>query len=209
MKKKQLVELGQESLAGGDVPAELRGKYHQAVVEKFLEMAWEDILQNLFLTVGLDRMLFDSFAKPFKCFVLNDTDRGERYINLPIQLIPLTPKQAAIRSISMYRGQNVAFAPIQNTSLPMWGEMEAMRIDDTVAYYLEGQKIFFPGPNQPPIDGELMLKLICPFSAFEDDDQVSVPGGKNEMLFDAMYQFMNRRGNRAVEVNDNNSDQKL
>jgi hypothetical protein len=202
--KEQLIELGQESLAGGEPSAAMRQKYHHAVVAQFLGMAYDDLLQILFADAKGDTMVFDAFTKPFKAIVAYDSARDEKYITLPAKMIPLTPKQAGIRAISMYKGQQIAFAPVQSTASPMWAEMEAMKIDSTISYYLEGESsVFFPGPNVPETGAQLMVKLICTFAEFADTDEITVPGGKNEVLFNSMYQFMNRRGNRKQDTNDN------
>lgn len=201
--KKQLIELGIESLCGGNPTPALLSKYHPAVVSKFLGMAYADLLQNLFDNGKKDYMVFDTYTKPFPAIVEYDAERDERFIRLPAPMIPLTPKQAGIRSLSMYKGQKIGFAFIQSTALPIWEESEAMAIDGTVACYLEGEKIFFRNPNAPEVGAKLMVKMVCDFESFEDTDIISVPGGKNEVLFDSMYQFMNRRGNKKQDTNDN------
>lgn len=204
--KAKLTELAQESLAGGEANASIRDKYHLAVIEQYLDLAYADIMQEEFNNAGNDFTVFDNFAKPYKCTVLYDEGRDEKYFVMPVTLIPLKPKQAGLRSISMFRGQQVAFAPIGNASVPMWNELEAMRVDSTIAYYIEDNKVFFP-MNAPNKDAQLMVKVITPYAELDDNDNVYVPGGKNEMLFQRMYQFMNLRGNREDEYNDNNSIQ--
>lgn len=201
--KNKLIELAIESLSGGDAPAEMRGKYHPAVIELYLDMAFSDILQEEFQNAGSDFTIFDSFAKPYKCIVKKDDDREQKYFDLPVTLIPLRPKQAAIRSISLYNGERLAFAPIQNASMPMWDELEAMKIDDTCSYSIEGSRVEF-FMNAPLTGAEILVKMITPFADLLDNDDVFVPGGKNAMLFQRMYQFMSLRGNSKDEINDNN-----
>lgn len=208
-KKSILIELGQSALSGGDVAAEIRNKYHSSVVEQFLGLAWADIIQEQFkLSVsGNDFTIFDNFAKPFYADVLYDDDREEAYFVMPVSIIPLQPKQAAVRSISLKKSQQLAFAPIQNASMPMWSELEAMRIDNvTVSYYLEGNNVYFPFTH-PETLSKLLIKVICPFDALDDDDDVFVPGGQNEALFMKMFQIMVQQGNKNVEYNENNSTQ--
>ena len=208
MRKDKLIELAQESLAGGDVSAELRGKYPKPVIELYLDMAYSDVMQEEFEKAGSDMTIFDNAARPYKVLVDYNKDTEMRFFALPVQLIPLRPNQAAIRSISMYKGQQVAFAPISNSSIPVWNELEAMGIDSTCSYMIEDNNVVLYR-NAPQVGAEIMVKIITPFSELSDTDNVTVPGGKNEMLFQRMYSFMSLRKNIKTEYNDNNSDQKL
>ncbi len=206
--KAQLVELAQEALAGGEVVAELRGKYHEAVVSLFLGMAYTDIIQTGFNNAGSDYSVFDNLAKRYYGKVEESTITGKRFYKIPVPLIPLTPKHACIRSVSLQYGQQRAFAPISNTSAPIWGELEAMRVDSTCAYMIEENEIIFE-LNPPPVGADLLVKIIPSFENYDDDDTVVVPGGQNTALFTQMYQIMSLRGNRDLQINDNNSTQKL
>jgi len=205
--KVKLIQLGQESLAGGDAPAEIRGKYHSAVIEQYLDMAYADILQDQFDTAGNDFTKFDNFAKGYQCTIAYNKETELKYFDLPVTLIPLSPKQAGIRSISMFKGQQMAFAPIQNSSIPMWDELEAMQVDtETCAYMVEeNQCVLYK--NAPDIGAILLVKVITPFAELKSSDTVYVPGGKNSILFQRMYQFMSLRGNSAEKYNDNTSVQ--
>lgn len=206
--KAVLVELGQEALSGGDAPAELRGKYHKAVIEQYLGLAYADVLQTQFDEAGSDFTVFDNAAKRFKCTIALNEELGMKYFDLPASLIPMKPKQAGLRSISMLKGQQIAFAPIGNASIPMWDELEAMKIDNTCSYMIEGNQVVLYR-NAPDVGSLVLVKMIVPFSELDDDDDVTVPGGKNSMLFQSMYGFMSLRGNRKDEYNNNNSTQKL
>lgn len=204
--KVKLTQLAQESLSGGQSSGASRQKYHLSVIEQYLDMAFADIMQEQFDNAGNDFTVFDNFAKGYKCILKYDATRDEKYFDLPVTLIPLRPKQAGIRGIAMYKGQQLAFAPIQNASMPMWSELEAMRIDPTVSYYLEDSKVYLPF-NAPSTGAELMIKVVTPYAELEDNDNVYVPGGKNEMLFQRVWQFMSLRGNSKDDVNDNSGFQ--
>ena len=207
MEKAKLVELMQETLAGGDAPAEIRGKYHPAVISAFMDLAYTDIMQKEFDEASQD-FSFDNSAKRFQAEVKYNKDIDRKYFDLPIQLVPLRPKNAAIRSISLYQGQQIAFAPISNASAPMWAELDAMKVDNTCSYMIEQNQVVFE-MNAPQTGAKVMLKLIPSFSELEDKDNVLIPGGKNILLFQSVYQIMSLRRNRDMNINDNNSLQNL
>lgn len=205
--KVKLIQLAQETLAGGDVSASIRGKYHLAVVELYLAMAWADILQDLFDSAGNDLTVFDNLSKRYECTIDYNQDIELKFFKLPISLIPLRPKQAGIRSISMLKGQQKAFAPIQNSSIPMWDELEAMQVDTETCFYMLEENEIICYRNAPQIGSKILLKAIPSFTDLKDGDDVFIPGGKNEMLFQRMFSFMDKEGNVKDNYNDNNSFQ--
>jgi hypothetical protein len=209
MKKSILVELAQEALAGGDAPSEVRGKYHIAVIAQFLSMAYTDILQKEYDREDSEPSLFDNCAKRYELVVERNQRIDRNYVKLPVSLIPLRPRQAALRAISLLKSQQLAFAPIQNTSAPIWAELDAPKIDPTCTYMIEQNQIVFEN-NAPEIGSTLLIKIIPSLAELDDKDDVIVPGGNNMLLFQQMYQIMSMRRNRGdLNIDDNNATQIL
>jgi hypothetical protein len=90
----------------------------------------------------------------------------------------------------------------------MWAELDAMKVDNTCSYMIEQDQVVFE-MNAPQTGATVMLKLIPSFAEMDDNDNVLIPGGKNILLFQSVYQIMSMRRNRGIDINDSNSTQNL
>ena len=90
MKKAVLIELIKENLAGGDAPAEIRGKYDPRIIEKYLDMAYNDVVFNLYeagYQKGGDYSALDNFGKSYKVTIQEDKERKEYCSELSLSCI--------------------------------------------------------------------------------------------------------------------------
>jgi hypothetical protein len=195
-------------LAGGDAPDEIRARYHQKVIEKYIGMAFNQITYDTWLTAkkysNFD--ILDSFTKRYYLPVMYDTASLEWYIELPVTLAQL-PDGTALRHISPKQDQSFAFAPVNNTSSPMWSVLEAGYIKDVPSYYVENTKAFFIGFEPYQDITTVMVKLIPPFSAWDDDSEVPVIAGKEFTIFEMVTKYLVNKP-ADDDLNDN-ADQQI
>lgn len=188
--KEELVYLVGERCAGGDAPASIRGRYHPAVISKYLDMVFDDMIYAGYLDgkKGGDYSQVDNYMKAFVLPIQYDSSRQERYVELTVQPVPL-PDNFAIRSVSPPKNQNAAFAPIDNVSGPVWEELEVNFVSGVAGYYREDARLYFDDKYPEGLE-QVMVKQIVPFSSLADTDSVTIPGGNNEVIFNKVCDMM-------------------
>lgn len=191
--KEQWVEMLGLKLDGGDAPAQLQGRNSPQECELYLTLAFNDILVKAWME---DPSLIDDYIKAATYPLLNDTTRGERYIQLDGGVLPL-PGNAGIHQVRQPLNPNQQFALIEGNSKPIFSELEVSSVDNKVDMYPEGSRIYF-GDQLPKIVENLFVKTISSFDSLADDDEVVVPGGNNMLVFDTVYRLM---GKTAASVN--------
>jgi len=103
MTKAEFTELVVRYLSGGDCPADVMGKYHPAVAEKYIEMAYGDILMQL------PSSQLDAYVKAYNNVTVSfDSARDEYYSELPSTIISL-PMGRGVRLISPQQEQKLKF----------------------------------------------------------------------------------------------------
>lgn len=208
MTKRQLIDLVRELLSGGDAPAEIRGKYHPKVVAKYLEMAFDDIIA-IVAEEGKktgDYSLLDKFALPYSQPVSYNSDREQKYCELPVLVMPL-PDNSAVRSISPPKDQSTQFAYVAVSSQPVWGALDVDSIDPVAGYSIENDIVYFDDKFPYGLEN-VLLKLVPSFGALDWDDKIGVPAGKNEMLFTKVFTLMQqKKANPQDYYDDGNNKQ--
>ena len=99
MTKAQLVDLFLDRLAGGDAPDEIRGKFHPLVIAKYIDVAYANFLEQTSLRARqtMDFLNLDYYRKTFTSVdVLNDSDRDEKYSQLPVPIVQLSGQESIV-----------------------------------------------------------------------------------------------------------------
>lgn len=208
MTKIELIELVEDWLAGGDAPTDVRGRYHQKVIEKYVGMAINNILYDTYLAAKKfhDFSQLDSMTTAYpNVAVLTDTDRAETYSNLPVSLIQL-PDSSALRLISPMKDQSCGFRYMTNNSQPVWGELEAMKVRDVPCYYIEGTKVFYYNTAGYEDVTRVLMKIIPPFADWDDDKDIPVIAGKEFTIFEMVTKYMVNKP-KDDDINDTNEEQ--
>jgi hypothetical protein len=74
MTKAQLRDLVKDYLAGGNCPPEIKGKYHPIIIERYIEMSYNDIVNESIQKSG-DYSILDGCTKPYVVPVVYDSSR--------------------------------------------------------------------------------------------------------------------------------------
>lgn len=207
MTKRNLIDLLKHRLAGGDCPQELKGKYHPKILEKHIEI----VLNYLVKTVTYkeaereqDWGLLDSYTKTYPNVpILEDTQRMERYCELPVNVIDL-PQNRGIRFISDQENQAIQYIYRDNNSVDIFSNLDIDRVSTKPRWYREKKKVYFSRHLSPNITGVLM-KLIPNFSDLEDNDEAPIPSAYAKSIFDLVFQAMQGMPPEKMS-NDNNSN---
>jgi hypothetical protein len=183
--KEQWVDLINLKLSGGDAPAQIQGKYSYQEIDMYLNMAFSDVLTKAWMDAP--DMVSDYF-RTVKSTVSMDTNRNERYLTIESQVLPL-PQNRGILQVRYAKNPYLQFAMNNVNAAPIFEELEVSFVDKKVGYYAEGKRLYFDD-KLPQVVDELLVKFITTFEDLGDEDEVIVPGGNNQAVFDAVYRLM-------------------
>lgn len=190
MTKEQFTALAISYLAGGTAPSDIRGHYHPQIIEKYIELAYGEILYGVNAN-AIDYRDFgqlDSYVKAYKNVAVQyDAERDEHYSLLPASVVQL-PKNRGIRSISPSQDQRQKFWYSDNNTDDVYSELEVGKIINRVRYYVENNKVYYR--NYDHNFTGLLFKLIVPFSEFADEDNIAIPAQQNMQVFNMIVSLL-------------------
>jgi len=216
MNKSELIELVRRNLQGGDAPVSVRAKYDPRLVEKYVEIVYNDLVYMLYndgVKMGGDFSALDNFGKSYKRQLKYDSDREEYYIDAEMDIVPL-PDNQGIRQVSPWLNQANSFDYRDNNSQGVFSLLFNDLVSPRPWFYTELPYIFVgnipvpKGPKTQPTD-LLMLKVIPPFSKLDATDEVFIPGGNNLRLFELVYNVVNQVNQNPQSQYDNNSNKQV
>lgn len=183
--KEQWIELVNLKLSGGDAPAQIQGRYSPQEIELYLTMAFNDILSKAW--VEYPDLLSDYYRTVVKS-IEKDTTRDERYVEIEGGILPL-PKDSGLIQVRSKRNPYMQFIIQSGSSMAVFEELEVSYVNGRVGCYVEGSRIYFDY-NLPKEVEDCIIKYITPFEGLSDTDEVSVPFGGNQAVFDSVYRLM-------------------
>lgn len=187
MTKDQLIYLAMTHLAQGDLQPRQKNAIHRGDIERHFEMAFSDIVREVYNASATykDYGQLDAMAKSFADVVVElDTTRGEKFSQLPIQVIQL-PLQAGIRMIHTQCDQSEQVHWRPNNNIGVLNQLEVFTTGkDLPTYYVEHTKVFYDRMKSEKVS----MKLIPTFSAYELDDEIPVVSGYEGWVYDIVIQ---------------------
>lgn len=204
MTKEQYVSLIIDYLAGGNCPADLRGRYHPQIIEKYLDMVFSEIVYQAHANAVTFRDFgqLDAYAKALKNVQVDyDQDRDEHYSVLPDTVIGL-PMNRGIRSISPMQDQKSKFWYSENNTVDVYDELEVGMIINKTRYYVEGGRVYYRNYDDNITD--LLFKLIVPIGSMDDEDEIPIPAQNNAQVFNMIISIL-RQKPPEKQSNDNNA----
>jgi len=208
MTKRNFIDLIRHGLAGGDMVADLEGRYHEAIVEKYVELAISAVLKNVQDNAikYKDFGQLDDYTTTFVGVAVSyDSDRDEYYSLLPAKVVKLYMNRG-IRFISPNKDQSSKFLYRDNNSDDVFTELEIDSIDGTIRWYAEAQSVYYKFMTTEVAASGVLMKLIQPISALADTDELNIPAGKEDYVIDFVRKYVAKMPPEDV-INDNNSKQ--
>lgn len=208
MKKEEIISLVKSLNLFGDNNADQHKKIFSGEAEKIIDLAFNDmIIVKYDQSVAKNNFTFlDNFTKIYIQKVLFDNTRGKYYSLLPVPIIPLD-KNAGIRSVSPLQGENNPFSSRSNNTSYLWNLLPASKISNKIYYDLEDNILFYNEIDSIITKSGVLMKLVIPFSEYDYDDEIYLPGGYNTDFINRIRQQL--QGNIQTpkdNKNDNNSN---
>lgn len=199
MRKDQFIELVKISLSGGTPPQEYQGKFHDVVIEKHLEMAFNEVVSNI-----QDPSVIDQFCVVHRDVpVLTDEGLGLKYSDLPSSVLN-TIYFRGLRLISPMKDQTNVFFIRKNNSTSVMNRLQSNDVAFSNTARLEGPKRVYYDRISNDID-KVLIKMVSTFSEIASDDDIEMPGGKDGIVFRMVMEAMNVQMQTPENMrNDNN-----
>lgn len=182
--KRELIEGIQNRLAGGDVPADIQGKYPKQVIGQLIGKVYED-------TAYQNKQRVRNMALPYTSTII--TANSQYYLMLPVKPINGLSGIVSIRGNEtggVYPvAQGLEEATIMQTLLPNL---------KVFASNIVGNKLYFT--DKP--DATVSINIIPSFKDLSDDDNVCIEGMEVE-IFNAVMQLMRDNVSQLEEVYNN------
>lgn len=182
--KRQMVELIQNRLAGGDVTEDIKGKYPYQVIAYLIGLVYTDVVYS-------NPQAKKDASVPY------DLERQGAAPRFYVEL-PATPLMGS-ESLTYVSGSDGCWYPSRMGSI----ENHIMNIlkpqTNLVTNYLQGRKLYFNGTPTETIT----VEMIPNPNSMSDDDYLTAPG-KEAAIFQMVVQMIQQAGLKPEEVYNNN-----
>ena len=202
MKKSEFVSLIKVSLNGGSAPAKSEGKFHDIVLERHIQFAYNEIISQL-----KDPEVIDQFVIRYpKVEVEYDSVLGLKYSEIPVALLN-TVYCSGLRSISANKDQSYIFFLRGNNSQWTYKNLDVNEYFTEWAGRVEGQRVYY---DVIPEDiSTVLMKVLANFENIGEDDEFDMPAGKDSAMFQMVIQQLQQQYQTPEAYrNDNNANTK-
>lgn len=180
MKKIKLIDLIRSNLPKPDKT----NRYHPSVVEHHVSASYNELLVKTYTKelydLGLFTKRYGDNGTPVA--VLRNTDTKEYYSVLPEEIVPLPDLNAGVREILPLEGRSIVFVPMRYDELKLIEGLEVQQIDDAVGFTVHGNNVIYTGMTTAIASAGVVMSLIIPFHAYDDEDTVYFPKGMEDTI---------------------------
>jgi hypothetical protein len=207
MRKITLIDLAVDYLSGGDAPDDVRGRYHPEIVSNLLALAYNAVVMQTYLEgkQHSDYSVLDAWARNHTINIVNNT------VALPYPPVQL-PNGMGILQVACGNDLTNVFAYRETNSNAVFNALDVGSVSNKPTFYLEQNT--GSGNNSHVLQVALVpdgvtsvkVKMIVPFDQVDDYETISIPAGKENMLFDAVVTLLREKPPEDT-VNDNKARQ--
>jgi len=195
MTKKEFIDLIKRRLASGNLSPDQEGSYHDNEIAHFIERG----MDRIFYQAGNAKEL-DKYSKAYKNIdVEYDSDLDLYYSVLPESIVQIDGVQG-IRSVSLMKDQSFSFVHVTQQSMRAFLRLDSGRIGKRPWMFYDGGRLYY-GRMKKDIK-KVLMRLVIPFTRFEDDDEVFVPAGMSDTIIQFVLQIMTGQINED-QLSDN------
>ncbi len=200
MTKEQYIEIVKGILTSADPNPDVEEKYHEARIELFISMAFNDIIYQVFAR-NLDET--DLYVRTYTVDVEFDTIYGQYFADLPARVLQL-PRNMGIHKISPVR-ENWSFVPINQLSEEVFNELEVNNHCTEPSYFYTPKRVFFQNYDWKNRHiKKLRLDIVIPFEEYDDKDEIVIPAGKESTILGFVTQMLGQQlpADHTTNIND-------
>ena len=185
----------------------------ELVILRLPDIDWDENLVRLNISLGFNQIFYDTFrkdisnldlyAKEYKNISVDYDSTTEKYYSLiPVDsFVQFPDPQEGIRRISGMKSKDIQFVPIRGDAAKIFDGDTALSIGNIIGYSVTNGKIEYHWMKEGVV--EVKMDIVRSFEAYDDDDEIHIPSGKDEQLIQLIVNFL--LGSTADNlVNDNN-----
>lgn len=209
MRKIELIELVADYLNGGDGPDDMKGRFHDQVIKKHVEAAFNGVVFKTFMEGKqyADYSVLDAWARNYT-ITINDIVSAKGNVRLPYPPMQL-PDNKGILQVANSLDLTEVFAYRETNANAVFAALESNLVSTRGTFYLE-QNTTGQGTEThvlqlekiPAACTSVTVKLIVPLEFVDDFDQVMIPAGKEDMILAQTIDLLRTKPPEDV-INDN------
>jgi len=207
MRKQVLIEMVESRLSGGDTTADVKSRYHGAIIEKHIEAAYNKLIRDTYEegVKNQDFSQLDMYARTFRNIdVSDDTDRNLKYSLLPFPPVRL-PENLGIRMLYPQNDPTNPFAHVDSNSQAVFTVLDVGRVDDVPSFWIEKYegnvyRIYYDQPDLSTL--KIAVLMLLPLSQYDDFDEIPMPAGQDLAVVDLIVERMSAMAPED-QINDN------
>ena len=190
MTKEQLVEL---------VRRRLPNPIHEQVIEKYLELAYGQLLDMLF---EKDSTQMDQYVKLYYSIPVVSISGEESYSLLPTKIANLSGPGSGVRNIYTTT-MSPKFAPMTRSTLDVLDGLEVLDTDPLVSFVTEVNVVRYI--DMPVEIVKVNMGLVRSLEALDDTDEVLLPTIYDQQLIEMTINLLQGQPQQK-KSNDNTSN---
>uniref|UniRef100_A0A6M3J2P7 Uncharacterized protein n=1 Tax=viral metagenome TaxID=1070528 RepID=A0A6M3J2P7_9ZZZZ len=210
MTKRQIIQLIEHGLHGGNFNPDLKGKFHPNIIAFHIQATLDDIFIEIFKSNNVQKIAadLDLWSKTYKNVpILYDSDLDLFYSNMPAKIVQL-PKQRAIRRISPMQSPGITFKPLSDNAKSVMSRLDVAKYDTDTWFSFDFDRIEFANvPVDMQTDGVVLIRMIPAFTELADTDTYSIPSGFNDFLIETIKSKL--LGTPPEKQSDNNNSKRI
>jgi hypothetical protein len=170
---------------------------HRKDLEFNMARAWNQLLHDTFKT---DLTYLDFYAKDYTAqTVSQDATSKQYYTDLPVAIVQLPDRGEGVRSVEQATinfatpsGTGVKFVPISDQAMRYKDNIDVGLAESSViGYAVRYDKILFDRNMTSTLaTAKVNLKLVVPFNVYGSTENVPIPSGQDETLYNLTLQFI-------------------
>ncbi len=198
MKKVELQELIQDFLFGDDAPDDVKGQYHDEVILKHMENAFNAVVQQSWYEskTTSDYSVLDAWARNYEVAITDLADNAGNVI-LPFPPMQL-PDNRGIVQVTPSDDLTNPFMYLETNSQGVFAALEVSTVMTNPDFYLEQNPSSIDNVNTHRLvvskvpDGvtDVLVKMIVPLSRVDLYDEVVMPAGKEDMIVRGVIELL-------------------
>jgi hypothetical protein len=190
MTKSQLIELIQRRLPN---------KVHLQVIEKYLEIAYGQMLDALFAS---DESLMDQYSVIYYNVPVVSISGQESYSLLPAKIANLSGSGSGVRNI-FTTSMDSKFAPMTRSSMDVLDGMEAIELDPIIPFITQNNIVRYIGLPVEIVN--VNMSLVLSSAEIGDDSEILLPAGGDQQIIETVLNILLGQP-AAKKSNDNTSN---
>jgi hypothetical protein len=170
---------------------------HEEDVRAAISSAFNQILSDLTMKGFVNLSLYERLYKGSDGHGVDvslDSDTGKYYSILPVGICALADVKSGVRSVSPLTA-DVDYVPVQREQITILNNLLGSEVDTTIGYTVGRNStgkvtIDYYGMTSANNPSKVKMYLILSFESYDDNDEVNIPAGQDERLFEAVIKTL-------------------